>query len=92
MVTKEQAMTCNDFHYGRCSCVVGPRGGIKKSTIARRSGQTQTWKRDVGRFRVPVKHGLYESSAITDTNAHEWHCAHECLLQKESKRDESQGL
>jgi hypothetical protein len=82
MVTIDQAMTVNDFHYtGRhtCSKTVGPRGGVTTRIVeVRRSGKTQTWKRDVSRFRVPVKYGLYESGEITEQNAGDWHVAGEC--------------
>lgn len=36
------------------------------------SGKCQTWKREPERFRLPVKYGLYENGAITETNCHEW--------------------
>ncbi len=72
------------FHYtGRheCTRTIGPRGGITvKVTSCRRSGKTQTWKRDPARFRVPVKYGLYESAEITEANAADWHLASECPL------------
>jgi hypothetical protein len=34
----------------------------------RRNGQTQTWKRDARRFRIPVKAGLKACYAITETD------------------------
>lgn len=34
------------------------------------NGKVQTWKRNVNRIRVPVKHGLYAYGAIDETNLH----------------------
>ena len=86
MVTKDEALTVNDFHYtgnGMCQRIVGPRGGIKELiTHVRRSGVTQLWKRDLQRFRVPVKYGMYESYEITNDNAALWHSAKHCPLDK----------
>lgn len=82
MITKEQAVTCDTFHYtGRhqCSRIIGSRGGITEHiTRCRRSGKTQVWKRDAKRFRVPVKYGMYESGEITQDNAIDWHIESEC--------------
>lgn len=84
MVTKEEAMTCNEFHYGECTRKVGPRGGVKERIVScRRSGRTQTWVRDPERFRVPVKYGLYESGEVTNTNARDWHTADACPLRRD---------
>jgi hypothetical protein len=84
MVTKQQAMTATTFHYtgkGPCTRTVGPRGGITTRIIAvRRSGKTQTWKRDTARFRTPVRYGLYENTEITQDNAHDWHTEADCPL------------
>jgi hypothetical protein len=32
------------------------------------SGQVKTWKRDPGRVRVPIKHGMYDNWYIDETN------------------------
>lgn len=86
MVIKEQALICNEFHYtGKhdCTQIIGPREGTKITIIAvRRSGKTQIWKRDIERFRVPVKYGLYESAEITNKNASDWHCAEDCPINQ----------
>ena len=88
MITKEQALTAKEFHFtGKHEClrIEGPRGGLTlRQTVCRRSGQTQTWKRDTARFRVPVKYGLYESGEITQDNAQDWHAAGDCPLQRTS--------
>lgn len=87
MVTKAQAVAADyrhTFHYtGRheCARIVGPRGGVRETIVlARVSGKCQTWKTRPDDFRLPVKHGLYESSAITPENAGEWHLAEECPI------------
>ena len=38
----------------------------------RRNGKTRTWKRDLDRFEIPVKYGLYEYYIIDNTNHDEW--------------------
>lgn len=32
------------------------------------SGKCQTWKKDTNRFKLPVKHGLYDHGYITEDN------------------------
>ena len=86
MVTKEEALTADVFHYNGkmvCFSTVGKRGGVKTvQTVCRRNGATQTWKRDVKRFRVPVKYGIYEYNAITQDNAADWHTEANCPLNQ----------
>jgi len=87
MVTKEQALNCDMFHYTgkeECKRVVGPRGGITVYVVqCRRSGKTQTWKTRPDEFRVPVMHGLYSHGELTNRNAEQWHTAKDCPLLKE---------
>ena len=79
MVTKEQAVSAQYFHYGECTVTVGPRGGREAHTEEwRRNGQTQTWKTRPDEFRAPVKYGLYAYGNITDWNADEFHVADNC--------------
>lgn len=92
MITKQQAIElgdwhsdiCKDIHYtGKADCArhVGKRGGIKEYvTHARPNGKCQTWKRDPLRFRLPVKHGMYDYGEITQDNAGDWHLASDCPL------------
>jgi hypothetical protein len=40
--------------------------------IARRNGKTKTWKRQPGKFMIPVKYGLYDCFYITDKDADDW--------------------
>ena len=89
MITKDQALTAQEFHYtGRHNCTryTGPRGAVKEHiTVARRNGATQVWKRFPTRFRVPVKHGLRDYGEITDINADDWHIAADCPLKRQGE-------
>lgn len=81
MITKQQAVEAQEFHWGNCTRAIGKRGGIKEHvTRARRNGRTQTWKRDAARWRVPIKLGLYQYGDITNDRAHEWHVPEDCPL------------
>jgi hypothetical protein len=92
MITKEQAMSlpygASVIHYtGRHQCqrIVGPRGGVTVNiTSCRASGQCKTWKTRPSEFKLPIKHGLYESSYITHENAGDFHLASECPLETTS--------
>ena len=59
MISKEQALTSNTFHW--CASP-----SADKCYTWRRNGRTQTWKRDADRFRVPIKYGLYTYGAIVN--------------------------
>jgi hypothetical protein len=84
-VTKKQAAQArhgDEFHYtGRhmCDIRLGPRGG-KTTSITRVKvvGKCKVWKTRPKEFRLPVKWGLYESSAIEHHNASDWHRAGDC--------------
>lgn len=85
MVTKQQAIDAGyraEFHFTGnhpCSKVEGPRGGITTNiTVARASGNVKTWKTRPEEFRLPIKHGMYQSGSINDGNADAWHLATEC--------------
>ena len=84
MVTKDQALTCSEFHYGTCHRSVGPRGGVtEKSEIWRRNGKTQTWKTRPNEFRVPLNHGLYAYGQMDERSASKFHTADDCPLNDE---------
>ena len=91
MITKDQALSCDIFHYtGKHQCTrhIGPRGGITEHiTAVQRSGMTKTWRRSPERFKVPVKYGLYDSGYITEKNAVDWHVVSECPLVNVDKGD-----
>jgi hypothetical protein len=56
MITLEQAITSNEFHLPK---------GDGTCYRYRRNGKTKTWKRTPGRYRVPVKNGLYNYGHIS---------------------------
>lgn len=83
MITKEQAMTCQNFRQIKQYCN-GRRKVKDNGTIVvfyngledckpinwRANGKCQTWKTRPDEFRLPIKHGLYDHSYITQDNAH----------------------
>jgi hypothetical protein len=81
MITKEQALTANDFHENHTAIIqVGPRGGQTMPKIYhwRRNGKTHTWKRSPDRFQVPIKFGMYSTDYLTEANAHMFHTPWDC--------------
>jgi hypothetical protein len=83
-ITKQQAIDLpygGEIHYGECKRIVGPRGG---ETITqerwRKSGQCKTWKRSPEKFRLPIKHGMYDNSYLDQTNCINFHLASDCPL------------
>lgn len=87
MITKAQALALRYgeiVHYTgkhECSRHIGPRGGVTENvTRARVSGKCKTWLSRPDDFRIPVKHGLYESGEITHLLAGDWHVEDECPL------------
>lgn len=73
MITKEQATNYNNnlFHS------IAPYSNPDKCHNWRRSGNTKTWKRTPERFQIPVKHGLYDHSYITNED-HNFYLPEEC--------------
>lgn len=71
-VTKEIAMNAKngDIFYNR-TLKQGPKGN-RMALHVRVSGKCQTWVRRANNFRLPVKHGLYQSWSIDQNNCHEW--------------------
>jgi hypothetical protein len=80
MVTKEQALAGKQFvlthipqsnYIGICDAMPStPIVACTRLYYYRSNGKCKTWKRDATRFRLPVKHGLYSYSYITESNAH----------------------
>ncbi len=67
-------------HYGTCMQFIGPRGGITENTNKWRvTGKVKTWKRNVNRVRVPVKHGMYENWYIDEFNCESFHLESKCI-------------
>lgn len=81
MITREQALRCQEFHTNKCALVVGPRGGetVQQQRV-RRNGNTQTWKTRPTEWSLPVKYGLKQAFRITQRDADLWHAAEDCPL------------
>ena len=68
MVTKDEAVgTINGDIFHHCSLTNADDTPMR----VRVSGQCKTWKRN-NNFRLPVKHGMFMSTAITQDNANDW--------------------
>ena len=48
----------------------GTTQSVAKAVNWRANGKLKTWKRDAARFQLPIKHGLYSYSYITEENMH----------------------
>jgi len=70
MITKDQAISSNMFHYQH-------REGEKPQQW-RRNGKTQTWKTRPEDYVVPVKFGLWDYYHITPSVADNFHTAEDC--------------
>lgn len=87
-MTKEQAQKTHvgdELHCGRCKRIVGPRGGVKEKIERWRvSGRCKVyksvWRANAAYFRLPIKYGLYRSSAVEPHNQDDFHLASECPL------------
>lgn len=77
MITKEQAMTENQFH---SSLYKNSDGTCQRW---RRNGATQTWKTRESDFRVPIKYGIGGYMAIDRLNAQLFHLPEDCPNKKE---------
>jgi hypothetical protein len=55
------------------------RNKDKTPLRARVNGKCKLWKRSPERFEVPIKHGLYNSGYITETNKEDW-----CLTEDDA--------
>ena len=83
MLTKEDAINANEFHFGGCIRTVGPRGGVIIHSIrVRRNGRTQVWKTRPEEWRVPVKQGFRDAFSITHKDATAFHTAENCQLRE----------
>ena len=69
MITKEQAMTADNFVHNTLKNADGT------PMRARRMGRTKTWITRPGEFRIPVMHGLYNSFYIGHINSIVWDVA-----------------
>ena len=71
-MTREQALTGNEFHIDR------PGARVRGCERWRRNGANKLWKRSPERFRIPIKFGLYDYAYITEDNINRFHLASEC--------------
>jgi hypothetical protein len=55
------------------------RGSDNLPLRARVNGACKLWKRSPERFEIPIKHGLYNSGYITETNKQDW-----CLTEEDA--------
>ena len=68
-------------HYGNCTRIIGPRGGVKEhSVICRINGSLKTWKTRPGDFRLPIKHGMRGYGEIVPENISQFHAPSDCPL------------
>lgn len=87
MITKEQALTANEFHYGKCSVTIGPRGKRTERVYRwRRNGKTKVWVKSPNSFRVPVKYGLRGYNYIDEGTAPNWHTAEDCQIHRATEK------
>lgn len=63
MITIEQA---KNLKHGQILHHVKNKNADGSPQRWRVSGKPKTWKRDLGRVSVPVKHGLYQNDYITE--------------------------
>lgn len=68
-ITKAQAQIVKHFEHATIKNADGT------PARCRAMGECKTWKTRPDEFKLPVKHGMYQSFYITDTNAHEWNAA-----------------
>ncbi len=83
MVTQQQlqANPHARLHRGECYKHIGSRGGVKLvCDCYRQNGKLKTWVTRPGEFRLPVAHGLWDHSYVTQNNAYDWHLASECPI------------
>lgn len=85
VVTKFIALTHREFHYS-ARCVLRAEAlsaGVKERNLPtierwRLNGACQVWKTRPKEFRLPVKYGMRDYSAITHLNGDEFHAAADC--------------
>jgi hypothetical protein len=70
ILTPETAMTASTFYHR--SKRYNVKNGKGRPIQVRRTGATKTWKRQPGKFMIPVKFGLKDSFYIDNDNASEW--------------------
>lgn len=66
MMTKDEALRADNFHYGDCSV---------KIERWRRNGKNKLWKTRPNDFHIPIKHGLRWYSYINQDTIRWYHVA-----------------
>lgn len=66
MISKNEAVTATRFEH------VSTKGSDGQPIRCRATGKCQTWVTRPNDFKLPVKHGLYNSFYITHENAKDW--------------------
>ena len=69
MITKQIAITARHFEH------VTLKNKDGTPARCRASGQCKVWKTRPDDFKLPVKHGMYNSFYIDNSNAAEWNVA-----------------
>lgn len=67
MITTEQAKSAK---YGNIFLMKDETNADGSPVRWRVNGKVQTWKTRPNEFKVPVKHGLYDYSYVTEMNLH----------------------
>lgn len=69
------------LHLNGCSRMVGARGGVKEAVREYRvNGTVKTWKKEPGRWEVPIIWGLKGWDKLTNGNAGWFHMVEACPL------------
>jgi hypothetical protein len=79
MITRDQAVRGGTFHFTAAEGQVNGRGRPRVERW-RSNGQCKLWKTRPGEFRLPIKHGLYAYSYLTEVNAEAFHHEDDCPL------------
>lgn len=78
-MTREEALTCTEYHTNLCNFEVGPRGGVKEHHVTWRQGKVRVWKRDPLRFRISIHRGLYSHDVLDAEYQLQWlHTPEQC--------------
>jgi len=68
-MTKNDATTA---HHGQIFHHISANNADGTPARCRVMGKCKTWKTRPDEFRLPVKHGMYDSFYITEINMNEW--------------------
>ena len=82
MITYEQAVQLKLYDIVHLDSACHPISGKRYTNKYRVNGMMKTWKRSPGKFRIPLKHGMYDYDMLTEYNAYRFHLESECPLRK----------